>query len=434
MGTEGLSKLEYQPALPIANGKLAMWFFVSTEVMFFTALVGAYIVLRLGTPENKWPSADQVDLSFSTGVLSLVVLCCSSFTMAGASINARLRRQHSSRVWLAATIVLGLAFLGLTGCDYAAKYSRGLVPGFAESKLHDAANLDFLDAVKRSVEQQLRSVTENPQRENLASPPIKKSTDWVTSDGLNHAQRLQLIASGLVSWTEKKVGRSDDRLMQQRSLQGLAYQIYPRGFDQQQGQKIATFLVDEDVETVAVLEEVAISLSRCEMELRAVQVKIKASAAEDDGRPPPGSVSSDGTAGGDDALGRLKQLAGQLTGEITRLTVERDTLKNRKRAAEFFLPVGEGLNQRFGMTLPMVIPGGNAWANLFFLSTAAHGVHVVVGSMVLGVMLIRGLIVKRRPSEEDAAGDDRGLENAGLYWQFVVAMGGVLFVLIYLVE
>ena len=29
------SKLEYQPALPISNGKLFMWLSLSTEIMFF---------------------------------------------------------------------------------------------------------------------------------------------------------------------------------------------------------------------------------------------------------------------------------------------------------------------------------------------------------------------------------------------------------------
>ena len=28
-------KLEYQPALPIPNGKLCLWLFLSTEIMFF---------------------------------------------------------------------------------------------------------------------------------------------------------------------------------------------------------------------------------------------------------------------------------------------------------------------------------------------------------------------------------------------------------------
>ena len=36
--------------LPLSNGKLAMWIFLVTEIMFFTALIGTYIILRNGPP------------------------------------------------------------------------------------------------------------------------------------------------------------------------------------------------------------------------------------------------------------------------------------------------------------------------------------------------------------------------------------------------
>lgn len=41
--------------LPISNGKLAMWLFLGTEIMFFTGLIGAYIVLRV-SHGMAWPS------------------------------------------------------------------------------------------------------------------------------------------------------------------------------------------------------------------------------------------------------------------------------------------------------------------------------------------------------------------------------------------
>ncbi len=41
----GHIKLEYQPALPIPNGKLCLWLFLSTEIMFFAGLIGTYITL-----------------------------------------------------------------------------------------------------------------------------------------------------------------------------------------------------------------------------------------------------------------------------------------------------------------------------------------------------------------------------------------------------
>ena len=37
---------------PVTAGKVAMWLFLATEVMFFTGLIGSYIVLRAGSPHT----------------------------------------------------------------------------------------------------------------------------------------------------------------------------------------------------------------------------------------------------------------------------------------------------------------------------------------------------------------------------------------------
>ena len=36
----GSVQLVYQEALPINNGKVCLWLFLSTEIMFFAALIG----------------------------------------------------------------------------------------------------------------------------------------------------------------------------------------------------------------------------------------------------------------------------------------------------------------------------------------------------------------------------------------------------------
>jgi cytochrome c oxidase subunit 3 len=44
----------YHPVLPITTGKFAMWLFLATEIMFFTGLIGSYVVLRFGA--KHWPT------------------------------------------------------------------------------------------------------------------------------------------------------------------------------------------------------------------------------------------------------------------------------------------------------------------------------------------------------------------------------------------
>src|SRR5215217_705981 len=39
---------------PVSPGKVAMWLFLATEIMFFTGLIGSYIVLRAGSPPTAY--------------------------------------------------------------------------------------------------------------------------------------------------------------------------------------------------------------------------------------------------------------------------------------------------------------------------------------------------------------------------------------------
>lgn len=60
--------------LPVTPGKVAMWIFLATEVMFFTGLIGSYIVLRSGSPPASYsnlypPATDLSRLADKKGVL-----------------------------------------------------------------------------------------------------------------------------------------------------------------------------------------------------------------------------------------------------------------------------------------------------------------------------------------------------------------------------
>ena len=74
-------KLQYQPALPIGRGKLCLWLFLSTEIMFFAGLIGTYIVLRFGAPPGTWPLPHDVHLQEYVGAFNTFVLICSSVTI-----------------------------------------------------------------------------------------------------------------------------------------------------------------------------------------------------------------------------------------------------------------------------------------------------------------------------------------------------------------
>ena len=52
-------------APPISPGKVAIWLFLATEIMFFTGLIGTYIVLRSGSPPTAYSNlySPATDLS-----------------------------------------------------------------------------------------------------------------------------------------------------------------------------------------------------------------------------------------------------------------------------------------------------------------------------------------------------------------------------------
>src|SRR5215471_12015163 len=72
-------KFKYHPGLPIPNGKTCLWLFLSTEIMFFAGLIGAYIVLRFGAV--TWPSTHDVHLVEYLGAINTAVLIGSSITV-----------------------------------------------------------------------------------------------------------------------------------------------------------------------------------------------------------------------------------------------------------------------------------------------------------------------------------------------------------------
>jgi heme/copper-type cytochrome/quinol oxidase subunit 3 len=103
-----------------------MWVFLASEVMFFTGLIGAYLVLRMGLGA-AWPGHEG-HLSVPLGTLNTLVLICSSTTIVLALAAAERGALPMARGWLLTTIGLGSLFLVIKGFEYAAKFSHHIFP------------------------------------------------------------------------------------------------------------------------------------------------------------------------------------------------------------------------------------------------------------------------------------------------------------------
>ena len=111
-------------ATGIPSGKLGMWLFLASEVMFFTGLIGAYTVLRSAP---GWPGHEG-HLSVPIGTTNTLILIGSSVTIVlalSASLHERIR---AVRGWLLLTMLLGSLFLCIKGYEYSAKFSHHIFP------------------------------------------------------------------------------------------------------------------------------------------------------------------------------------------------------------------------------------------------------------------------------------------------------------------
>ncbi len=138
--------LQYQPGLPLTRGKLFMWLFLSTEIMFFAALLGMYVVLRFGAP--VWPKPHHVHLSEPIGAFNTFVLICSSVTIVLAFESAKANKTKSAKSWMVATLLLGSLFLGVKGYEYAAKFEHGIYPWSPRSRVFEKPDLYYGSAVR----------------------------------------------------------------------------------------------------------------------------------------------------------------------------------------------------------------------------------------------------------------------------------------------
>jgi len=100
--------------LAIPNSKLCMWLFLGTEIMFFTAFIGTYLVLRLGSPD--WPSSHHdTHINVRAGGINTFVLIFSSYMVVVAHEAMTSKDFGKARRYLWGTLACGVLFMGIKG-------------------------------------------------------------------------------------------------------------------------------------------------------------------------------------------------------------------------------------------------------------------------------------------------------------------------------
>ena len=100
---------EHHTSLGLDSRKLAMWVFLGSECFFFGSLISTYLLYRSRSLVGPHPE-DVYDIPFTS--VSSFVLLMSSLTMVLALAAIQRGQMRQLRVWLLATALLGMTFIG----------------------------------------------------------------------------------------------------------------------------------------------------------------------------------------------------------------------------------------------------------------------------------------------------------------------------------
>lgn len=109
---------------PISNARIAVVVLLVAETMFFSGLIGAYLVFR-GSAEF-WPPPNLPRLPLAVTWVNTLILVTSGFSMVSAVRAARRDDQAALRRNLAITAALGITFLLIQGSEWVRLVDHGL--------------------------------------------------------------------------------------------------------------------------------------------------------------------------------------------------------------------------------------------------------------------------------------------------------------------
>jgi heme/copper-type cytochrome/quinol oxidase subunit 3 len=110
----------------IPPGKIAIWWFLASEIMVFGGLITAFVLFSFAS-HGAFAEAGK-HVHWKLGAVNTLVLVTSSLTMILALGYARAHNLARTRLCLALTILLGLTFLGIKAFEYTSEIHEGFVP------------------------------------------------------------------------------------------------------------------------------------------------------------------------------------------------------------------------------------------------------------------------------------------------------------------
>jgi len=102
--------------------KLGMWVFLASEVMFFSALIGAFIAFKI--QEGFEEAHDVLNLPLATVGTTVLIVSSFAVVMGLEAIQSDDRRVF--RNWMLVTLVLGLTFVSIQAIEWYELFDHGI--------------------------------------------------------------------------------------------------------------------------------------------------------------------------------------------------------------------------------------------------------------------------------------------------------------------
>jgi cytochrome c oxidase subunit 3 len=473
--------LQFQPSLPLSRGKLCLWLFLSTEIMFFAGLIGTYIVLRFGSP-GLWPLPHDVHLVEAIGGINTAVLICSSVTIVLALEAARANKTALAKGWFFLTFILGSAFLGVKAYEYTSKFDHGIYPWRPHSLVYDRADIYYVQAVRENLKTKVKAaqdaeaavqkeldshaewtdLNDNRERdegEQKRLDELNGERNWSRYNVEEANSRLQQLKEerefreglqlSLVTWNERQAaqGPAEPRPSAARdfayrygAMEELAFAIYPlhattESIEQWEkrwsGER--EVLADRQAKLTTEMAQLDADIAALNMTIKQVQDESEPLRKEIDDAAAQ-KENEEKLAEADKRIAEVTAQVGDKEAAKAEKTKAIDAVAGRSKMLDFLNEqvkdehgekVFVGLNENEEhprLMLPLMIPNGNMWASTYFLMTGFHAIHVLVGLIAFALVLPMTLNRSRAHI----------IENIGLYWHFVDLVWIFLFPLLYL--
>lgn len=109
---------------PVSNTRVAMAMMLVAETMFFSGLIGAYLVFRVGSV--VWPPPGLPALPLAVTWVNTIFLLLSGITVVKAVLAIRGDDRKALSRWLLWTVALGAVFVAIQGSEWVGLVHHGL--------------------------------------------------------------------------------------------------------------------------------------------------------------------------------------------------------------------------------------------------------------------------------------------------------------------